>query len=69
MQVSVLGPLLYMMYTQPMDKIMHKHNVQPHFYTDETRLYTSCNPNIPVEAELVLKKLQDCISDMMTWMN
>ena len=68
-QGSVLGPLLYVMYTQPMGSIMRNHKVNFNSYADDTQLYVSLNPNIPGEAELALKKLQDCISDIMIWMN
>jgi len=40
-QGSVLGPLLFCLYTTPLASIFDNSSITPHFYADDSQLYTS----------------------------
>jgi hypothetical protein len=64
-QGSVLGPILFILYTQPLTHVILNHPVSHMLYADDTQVYKSCNGNDLPSTILCIEK---CVSDIKTWM-
>ena len=64
-QGSVLGPVLYTMYTQPMGAIIKKHSMCYHMYADDTQVYKSAPPN---DFPKLIHDFETCIKEIKCWM-
>ena len=68
-QGSVLGPILYTMYTLPLGNIIRHHNMKYHLYADDTQLYMSFCPSSSNEPDLTRTRIEACIKDIQLWMS
>ena len=66
-QGSVLGPILFTMYTTPLGNIIRKHGLNFHLYADDTQLYISFQPGVSVSKETAISCLEACIKDIKIW--
>ena len=67
-QGSVLGPKLYSLYTKPLGDVIRHHQLDMHFYADDTQLYVSFENNAPEKQSTAVTRLNTCIGDVHKWL-
>ena len=61
-QGSVLGPILFSLYTNPISSIIHSHNsINYHFYGDHTQLHIALSP---ANFSHSIQNLKNCLNDI-----
>ena len=64
-QGSLLGPILYVLYTSPLGDIVRSHGLSCHFYADDTQL--NCSFKLHDQAASV-QAIESCLNDIDAWM-
>jgi hypothetical protein len=63
-QGSVLGPLLFVLYTTEIGKIVEMNNLNHHSFADDSQIYSSCHPSKVPELKA---QLLSCIREITDW--
>ena len=61
---SVLGPLLFVLYTADLNKIIASHRLQLHQYADDCQV---CATTSVDDVELAIDRLAGCVADVGAW--
>ncbi len=67
-QGSVLGPIIFILYTVPITDIARRHGLLAHFYADDSQLYVSFSPLQPGDEETIAIKVNACLAEIRQWM-
>ena len=62
-QGSVMGPILFTLYSSPLETILQSYGFGYVVYADDTQLYTLKHSDLP----LVIPQLESCLVDIKLW--
>ena len=67
-QGSVLGPVVFNLYTTPLEQIVHRHKLRYHKYADDMQIYGEVDPKSVFDQLRVQSQLESCLAEVRAWM-
>ena len=68
-QGSILGPLLFILFTNNLDLVAERHKFSLHCYADDSQLYLKFSPTTSNSVDDLAQKVQECLFDIKKWMS
>ena len=68
-QGSILGPILFTLYTTPLGKICIKHGITYHLFAEDQQLYLAFKLSNAGAKEQCIQQLEGCIEEICKWMS
>jgi hypothetical protein len=65
-QGSVLGPVLFTVYTSSLGQLLRSQDMDYHFYADDSEVYVLFNPK---DINITVQRLEKCITSVRQWMS
>ena len=63
-QGSVAGPLIFTLFSAPLQDIISSHSLQSVVYTDDTQIYITFHPD---DRHIAIQKIEACVADIRSW--
>ena len=67
-QGSILGPILFILYTKALQNIAKKYGILIQLYADDSQLYIGFKANDPLSVGDAVKRIEDCLREIKKWM-
>ena len=64
LQGSLLGPILFILYTPPLSNIVERHSALHHMFVDDTELYNLA-PRFSIDS--LFCNMENCVIDVQKW--
>ena len=65
LQGSVLGPVIFTLYSAQIASIARSHGLSVHLYADDTQLYISFSSD---EADVIVARVECCLAEIKVWL-
>ena len=67
-QGSILGPILFILYTKALQRIAKKYGILIQLYADDSQLYIGFRANDPLSVSDAVRRIEECLREIKEWM-